>query len=77
MTAGSGALLISLPHSSALDHVAAPSWLPWPLESYIDGVHRSGQAAILDFSDFSLDGVRIRWSGGWISAFSDWAGAPA
>ena len=45
-----------------------PRWLPWPLESYINGVHNLGVAAVLAFPHISVGGVRICRSGGGISA---------
>ena len=45
-----------------------PHWLPWYLESYINGVHTFERAAAVAFSDFSLGGVCVRGAGRWISA---------
>ncbi len=38
----------------------ARTWLPWPLESYINGVHNLGTSASLALPHLSLDGVRLR-----------------
>jgi len=47
-----------------------PKFLPWPIESYINGVHIFDQPQPWLFPLFSLVGVRLRGSrGGILSVF--------
>ena len=47
-----------------------PRWLPWYLESYINGVHTFTTSAAVAVSDFPVDGVCVRGAGGRISCCS-------
>ena len=52
------ALLISL-LSPLLWTIWRPVWLPWPLESYVDGVHNLGVAAGWALSTFPVGRIRL------------------
>ena len=45
-----------------------PQWLPWPIESYIDGVHNLGQPQAWLFPIFPWTAFRLCGPGGWIFA---------
>jgi len=72
LAAGAAALLISL--LTPLFWTAwRPRWLPWPIESYIDGVHNLGQPQswlfpIFPWSAFAFAGLAVGFLLG-----SDWA----
>ena len=72
VTAGTIALLISL-LTPPLWTTGRPHWLPWPLESYIDGVHNLGQPQswlfpIFPWTAFAFAGLAIGFL-----LLSDWA----
>ncbi len=72
VTAGAVALLISL-LTPPLWTSWRPRWLPWPLESYIDGVHNLGQPQawlfpVFPWSAFAFAGLAIGFL-----LLSDWA----
>jgi uncharacterized membrane protein len=48
-------------------------WLPWPLESYIDGVHNSGQPQATLFPIFPWAGFAFAGLAIGFLLFSDWA----
>ena len=63
MTAGGVALLISL-LTPPLWTTWRPHWLPWPIESYIDGVHNLGQPQawlfpIFPWTAFAFAGLAV------------------
>jgi len=72
LAAGAAALLISL--LTPLFWTAwRPRWLPWPIESYIDGVHNLGQPQswlfpIFPWSAFAFAGLAVGFL-----LVSDWA----
>ena len=45
-----------------------PQWLPWFLESYVNGVHNLGVTASLALPVVSLGGIRVCRAGVWLSA---------
>jgi uncharacterized membrane protein len=72
VTAGGVALLISL-LTPLLWTTWRPRWLPWPIESYIDGVHNLGQPQswlfpIFPWTAFAFTGLAIGFL-----LLSDWA----
>ena len=72
VTAGTIALLISL-LTPPLWTTWRPHWLPWPLESYIDGVHNLGQPQswlfpIFPWTAFAFAGLALGFL-----LLSDWA----
>jgi uncharacterized membrane protein len=72
VTAGGVALLISL-LTPLLWTTWRPRWLPWPIESYIDGVHNLGQPQswlfpIFPWTAFAFAGLAIGFL-----LLSDWA----
>ena len=72
VTAGTIALLISL-LTPPLWTTGRPHWLPWPLESYIDGVHNLGQPQswlfpIFPWTAFAFAGLALGFL-----LLSDWA----
>ena len=72
MTAGGVALLISL-LTPLLWTTWRPHWLPWPIESYIDGVHNLGQPQswlfpIFPWTAFAFAGLAVGFL-----LLSDWA----
>ena len=72
MTAGGVALLISL-MTPLLWTTWRPHWLPWPIESYIDGVHNLGQPQswlfpIFPWTAFAFAGLAVGFL-----LLSDWA----
>ena len=72
VTAGGVALLISL-LTPLLWTTWRPHWLPWPIESYIDGVHNLGQPQawlfpIFPWTAFAFAGLAIGFF-----LLSDWA----
>ena len=72
MTAGAVALLISL-LTPPLWTTWRPRWLPWPIESYIDGVHNLGQPQswlfpIFPWTAFAFAGLAVGFL-----LLSDWA----
>lgn len=72
VTAGGVALLISL-LTPLLWNTWRPRWLPWPIESYIDGVHNLGQPQswlfpIFPWTAFAFAGLAIGFL-----LLSDWA----
>ena len=72
VTAGVVALLISL-LTPPLWTTWRPQWLPWPIESYIDGVHNLGQPQgwlfpIFPWTAFAFAGLAIGFL-----LLSDWA----
>lgn len=72
MTAGGVALLISL-LTPLLWTSWRPRWLPWPLESYIDGVHNLGRPQswvfpIFPWTAFAFAGLAVGFF-----LLSDWA----
>jgi len=63
LTAGGTALLISL-LSPVLWTTWRPAWLPWPLESYVDGVHnlgtpQAGLFPIFPWAGFAFAGLAL------------------
>src|SRR5450755_4610965 len=71
-TAGGVALLISL-LTPPLWTTWRPHWLPWPMESYIDGVHNLGQPQswlfpIFPWAAFAFAGLAVGFL-----LLSDWA----
>jgi len=75
LTAGGVALLISL-LTPLLWTTWRPRWLPWPIESYIDGVHNLGQPQswlfpIFPWTAFAFAGLAIGFL-----LLSDWARRP-
>ena len=73
VTAGGVAMLISL-LTPLLWTTWRPRWLPWPIESYIDGVHNLGQPQawlfpIFPWTAFAFAGLAIGFL-----LLSDWAG---
>jgi uncharacterized membrane protein len=73
-TAGLGTVLIA-PLTPPLWTTWRPSWLPWPLESYIDGVHNFGTPQpwlfpIFPWTAFAFAGLAV----GFV-LFSDWGRA--
>jgi uncharacterized membrane protein len=73
VTAGGVALLISLV-TPPLWTTSRPRWLPWPIESYIDGVHNLGKPQswifpIFPWTAFAFAGLAIGFL-----LLSDWAG---
>ena len=71
-TAGAIALLISL-LTPLIWTTWRPRWLPWPIESYIDGVHNLGQPQswlfpIFPWTAFAFAGLAVGFL-----LFSDWA----
>jgi uncharacterized membrane protein len=71
-TAGGVALLISL-LTPPLWTTWRPHWLPWPIESYIDGVHNLGQPQswlfpIFPWTAFAFAGLAVGFL-----LLSDWA----
>ncbi len=71
-TAGSAALLISL-LTPLVWTTWRPYWLPWPIESYIDGVHNLGQPQswlfpIFPWTAFAFAGLAVGFL-----LLSDWA----
>jgi uncharacterized membrane protein len=71
-TAGGVALLISL-LTPLLWTTWRPHWLPWPIESYIDGVHNLGQPQswlfpIFPWTAFAFAGLAVGFL-----LLSDWA----
>ncbi len=72
MTAGGVALVISL-LTPLLWTTGRPHWLPWPIESYIDGVHNLGQPQswlfpIFPWTAFAFAGLALGFL-----LLSDWA----
>ena len=72
LTAGGVALLISL-LTPLLWTTWRPHWLPWPIESYIDGVHNLGQPQswlfpIFPWTAFAFAGLAVGFL-----LLSDWA----
>lgn len=72
MTAGGIALLISL-LTPPIWTTWRPHWLPWPIESYIDGVHNLGQPQswlfpIFPWTAFAFAGLAVGFL-----LLSDWA----
>ncbi len=72
LTAGGVALLISL-LTPPLWTTWRPHWLPWPIESYIDGVHNLGQPQswlfpIFPWTAFAFAGLAVGFL-----LLSDWA----
>ena len=72
ITAGAAALLISL-LTPLLWTTWRPRWLPWPIESYIDGVHNLGQPQswlfpIFPWTAFAFAGLALGFL-----LLSDWA----
>ncbi|MGH9502101.1 MAG: heparan-alpha-glucosaminide N-acetyltransferase domain-containing protein [Terriglobales bacterium] len=72
MTAGAVALLISL-LTPLVWTTWRPRWLPWPIESYIDGVHNLGQPQswlfpIFPWTAFAFAGLAVGFL-----LLSDWA----
>ena len=72
VTAGGVAMLISL-LTPLLWTTWRPRWLPWPIESYIDGVHNLGQPQswlfpIFPWTAFAFAGLAIGFL-----LLSDWA----
>jgi uncharacterized membrane protein len=71
-TSGTAALLISL-LTPLLWTTWRPRWLPWPIESYIDGVHNLGQPQswlfpIFPWTAFAFAGLAVGFL-----LLSDWA----
>jgi uncharacterized membrane protein len=71
-TAGTTALLISLV-TPPLWTTWRPRWMPWPIESYIDGVHNLGQPQswlfpIFPWTAFAFAGLAVGFL-----LLSDWA----
>lgn len=50
-----------------------PHWLPWPLESYLDGVHNFGQPQATLFPIFPWSGFAFAGLAVGFLLFSDWA----
>jgi uncharacterized membrane protein len=72
MTAGGVALVISL-LTPLIWTTWRPHWLPWPIESYIDGVHNLGQPQswlfpIFPWTAFAFAGLAVGFL-----LLSDWA----
>ena len=66
LTAGAVALLISL-LTPLIWTTWRPHWLPWPIESYIDGVHNLGQPQswlfpIFPWTAFAFAGLAVGFS---------------
>jgi uncharacterized membrane protein len=72
VTAGAAALLISL-LTPPLWTTWRPHWLPWPIESYIDGVHNLGQPQSWLFPIFPWAGFAFAGLAAGFLLLSDWA----
>jgi uncharacterized membrane protein len=71
-TAVGVALLISLA-TPPLWTTWCPSWLPWPIESYIDGVHNLGAPQAWLFPIFPWTAFAFAGLAAGFFVFSDWA----
>ncbi len=71
-TAGSAALLISL-LTPLVWTTWRPYWLPWPIESYIDGVHNLGQPQSWLFPIFPWTAFAFAGLAAGFLLLSDWA----
>jgi uncharacterized membrane protein len=71
-TAGGIALLISL-LTPPLWTAWRPRWLPWPVESYLDGVHNLGQPQSWLFPVFPWTGFAFAGLAAGFLLWSDWA----
>ena len=71
-TAGGVALLISL-LTPLLWTSWRPRWLPWPIESYLDGVHNLGQPQSWLFPVFPWTGFAFAGLAAGFFLLSDWA----
>jgi uncharacterized membrane protein len=71
-TAGAVALLISL-LTPLLWTSWRPDWLPWPLESYVNGVHNLGQPQAWLFPIFPWGGFAFAGLAVGFLLLSDWA----
>jgi uncharacterized membrane protein len=72
VTAGAVALLIAL-LTPPLWTTWRPQWLPWPVESYIDGVHNLGQPQSWLFPIFPWTGFAFAGLAVGFLLLSDWA----
>jgi len=71
-TAAGVALMISL-LTPPLWTTWRPSWLPWPIESYIDGVHNLGKPQAWLFPIFPWTAFAFAGLAAGFFVFSDWA----
>lgn len=72
ITAGAVALLISC-LSPLIWTTWRPQWLPWPIESYVDGVHNLGQPQSWLFPIFPWTGFAFAGLAVGFFLLSDWA----